>query len=126
MTLPGWPPRDWRAIVALGAQIAGAGVLTGVACWIVWILWRGAWPVETASARIDALAKALLGILLTIAIVLISLGLAINRRTVKGTIGPASFEATGGDDTTTTPGQTVVETTTTVSAPVPARPEAAI
>lgn len=113
MKLPGWPPRDWRAFVALTASIAGAAVLTGVACWIVWILWRGGWPASTADARVEALARALLGILFTVGIVLVSLGLAINRRTLKGSIGAASFEASGGDETAVA----TVTTTAAVTAP---------
>lgn len=108
--LPGWPPKDWRALIALVASVAGAAVLTGFAGWLVWIIWRGGWPVETADKRIEALARALLGVLLTVSIVLISLGLAINRRTVKGSIGVASFEASGGEGED---GQQVAQVTTT-------------
>lgn len=99
MTRPGWPPRDWRAIIALVASIAGAGVMTGFAAWLVWILWRGGWPLATAGQRIAALATALLLVLATVAVVLVGLGMAINRRTARVT-GPAgfSFEASGGDD----------------------------
>jgi hypothetical protein len=117
--LLGETPRDARQMVALLFSIAGAAVLTGVAGWIVWILWRGGWPIETAGARIEALAWALLGLLATVGIVLISLGMVITRRTVRAGIGLASFEASGGDDP---PAAASVTTTTTVQAP-PAPPK---
>lgn len=98
MTIPGWPPRDWRALLALVASVVGAAVLTGFAAWLVWILWRGGWSLGTEAVRVDALAKALFGALLIIGVVLVSLGLAINKRSVKGSILGASFEAQGGDD----------------------------
>jgi hypothetical protein len=98
MKLPAWPPKDWRALLALTASVAGAAALTAFSAWIVWILWRGGWPETTAVIRIDALAKALIGLLAIVGIVLISLGLAINRRSIKGSIGPASFEASGGEE----------------------------
>lgn len=108
MTLPGWPPKDWRALLALVASIAGAGILTAFAAWIVWILWRGGWPEATAPQRLDALAKSLLLALLIIGAVLLSLGLAINRRSIR--LGRDGFEASGGDEP---PPQTVVTTTKT-------------
>jgi hypothetical protein len=114
MTLPGWPPRDWRAFIALVASIAGAAVLTGFAAWVVNIIWRGGWH-GFEQERIDALAKALFGLLLIIGIVLVSLGLAINKRSVKGSLLGASFEAQGGDDDDT-PTPTVTTTTTVAPA----------
>jgi hypothetical protein len=117
--IPGWPPRDWRAFVALLGSVAGAAVLTAFAAWLVWILWKGGWPLETADKRIEALAWALLGILATVGIVLVGLGMAINRRTVKGKAGLIEFEASGGDEAQ--PAATAT-TTTTVSVPVPPAP----
>ena len=96
MTRPGWPPRDWRAFIALAASIAGAAVLTGFSAWLVYIIWLGGWH-GNESDRLGYLAKALFGVLFIVGIVLVSLGLAINRRSVKGSILGASFEATGGD-----------------------------
>lgn len=95
MKLPGWPPRDWRAFFALIASVAGAATLTGFAAWVVWILWT--WK-GFDEPRIDALAKALFALLFIVGIVLVSLGLAINRRSIKGSWLGASFEAEGGDD----------------------------
>ena len=33
-----WPPRDWRALIALVASIIGAAVLTGFSIWLVRLL----------------------------------------------------------------------------------------
>jgi hypothetical protein len=95
VSLPGWPPKDLRAFFALVASVAGAATLTAFAAWIVWILWG--WQ-GFDQLRIDALAKALFGLLFIVGIVLVSLGLAINRRSIKGSILGASFEAEGGED----------------------------
>lgn len=97
MTVPNWPPRDWRAILALAASVAGAAVLTLFAAWLVNIIWRGGWH-GLEQQRLDALAKALFAVLGILGIVLVSLGLAINKRSVKGSMLGASFEAEGGDD----------------------------
>lgn len=96
MSLPGWPPRDWRAFIALIASIVGSAVLTGFAAWLVWILWKGGWQLGTEGKRLDSLGTALLLILSIMGLVLVSLGLAINRRTLK--LGKDGFEASGGED----------------------------
>jgi hypothetical protein len=98
MSLPSWPPRDWRAFSALIASVLGAGILTVLAGWLVYVLWQGGWSAGTETARVEALATALHGTLAIIGIVLVGLGLAINRRMVKGSILGATFEATGGED----------------------------
>lgn len=90
--------RDLRAIIALAFSILGTVALTGVAMWIVWILWKGGWPASTAETRIDKLGMALMFILVIMGVTMISLGLAINRREVKASVLGATFEASGGDD----------------------------
>lgn len=99
MTLPNWPPKDWRAWTALVASIAGAAVLTGLLAWIIrlFALWRVSEP----------LAHIAYGLLAIIGLVLLALGYAINRRSFKGSIGPASFETTGGDSEPLASGDTV-------------------
>ena len=99
MRPPQWPPRDWRALIALTASIAGAAVLTGFSVWLVKLL------VMIASADpklrmevVRALATSNYGLLAIIGAVLLSLGLAINRRSVKGSAFGASFEAAGGEN----------------------------
>jgi hypothetical protein len=95
VSLPNWPPRDWRALLALCASIGGAAALHGFAAWTVWILWRGGWPMSTATARIMLLGKALLLSVIGNLVVLVSLGLAINRREIK--VSRQGFEMSGGD-----------------------------
>ena len=95
MTLPGWPPKDLRAFLALVASVAGAATLTGFAAWIVTMIrdWKG-----FDELRIHTLSNALYGLLFIVGIVLVSLGLAINKRSVKGKILGAEFSAEGGDE----------------------------
>ncbi|MEO6580163.1 MAG: hypothetical protein ABIN83_03305 [Sphingomicrobium sp.] len=92
-------PRDWRALLALFASIAGAAVLTAFSAWLVNLL--VAFADQDARVRLEvvrALANSNYGLLAIIGAILLSLGLAINRRSVKGAAFGASFEATGGED----------------------------
>ena len=99
MPRPNWPPRDWRALVALTASIAGAAVLTGFSIWLVKLLVMFARADPTVRMEvIHALATSNYGLLAIIGAVLLSLGLAINRRSVNGTAFGASFEAAGGEE----------------------------
>lgn len=96
--LPDWSPRDWRAMIALWASIAGAAVLTGFSAWLVSLIVAFARADERQRGRaIEALANSNYGLLLVIGAVLLSLGLAINRRSVKASAFGASFEAGGGE-----------------------------
>jgi putative Mn2+ efflux pump MntP len=83
-----WAARQWRAMIALAASIAGSAVLTGLLGWIVRILeqWREA----------EAIAWIAYSLLAIIGSILLSLGLAINRRSIKLT--REGFEASGGDN----------------------------
>jgi chromate transport protein ChrA len=87
MTMPGWPARDWRAFIALAASIAGSAVLTGLLAWTIRLLeaWR-----ET-----EAIATIAYGLIAIIGSVLLSLGLAINRRSIR--LSREGFEASGGE-----------------------------
>ena len=95
LRLPGWPPKDWRAFLALVASVGGSAALTLFAGWLVWIVWRGGWPTETAELRLGILGKALLLSLGGALVVLISLGLAINRRSI--TVGREGVSIEGGE-----------------------------
>lgn len=90
--------RDLRANIALVAQIGGAIALTAGLVGIILILWVGGWSKGTEAARIDKIG--LIGVLVTVimGVVMVSLGLVINRRSVKGSAFGASFEATGGEE----------------------------
>jgi hypothetical protein len=93
-------PRDLRAFIALMASIGGTMALTVVAVWIVWILWRGGWDASTAVARIDKIGLIAVLVIVIMGVTMTSLGLAINRRTLKANIGSSGFEASGGEDPT--------------------------
>ena len=94
----GWDARDWRAIIALWASIAGAAVLTGFSAWLIALIVDFARADPTHRARaIDALANSNYGLLLIIGAILLSLGLAINRRSLKASAFGASIEADGGE-----------------------------
>lgn len=81
--------KEWLALIALVASIVGAAVLTANRLWLIQILERAkAWADIADIAKLDTVI---------IGIVLLSFGLAINRRSVKGKMGPAEFEASGGE-----------------------------
>lgn len=92
------PARDLRAFIALIASIGGTMALTLVSVWIVRILWKGGWSGGTEIARIDKIGLIAILVIVIMGVTMTSLGLAINRRSVKGSAFGASFEATGGDD----------------------------
>jgi len=87
VTHPRPAARDLRALIALFASIAGSAVLTALLGWIIAILdrWRA----------VDAIAAIAYGLLAIIGSVLLSLGLAINRRSIRLTRD--GFEASGGE-----------------------------
>ena len=94
-----WDPRSWRATVALLASIAGASVLTGMSVWVVRHLVRLAWADPAIrGAVVEALATSNYALLAIIGAVLLSLGLAINRRSLKASAFGATVEADGGVD----------------------------
>lgn len=94
-----WRPRDWRAMIALWASIVGAGVLTGFSAWLVTLVVGLGEDDRTLGGRaLDALAYSNYGLLLVIGAVLLSLGLAINRRSVKASAFGAAIEAGGGEE----------------------------
>ena len=99
MRLPTWPPRDWRALIALTASILGAAVLTAFSVWLIdlLVMFARADP-RVRMEVIRALATSNYGLLAIIGAILLSLGLAINRRSVKGSAFGASFEAAGGEE----------------------------
>lgn len=111
MHLPRWPARDWRAMFALLASIIGAASLTFFAGGLVWIIWRGGWPASTDGARIDLLGRAMMLSLGGSLLVLVSLGLAINRREIR--VGRDGVEISGGDGDPPPPAPAPTVTTTT-------------
>jgi hypothetical protein len=141
---PSWPARDWRAMIALLFSIFGAAVLTLFAWHLVRLLHHDADELikallaDTNRALRDEIAAVLTTIIDTLAwglklllggviAVLLSLGLAINRRTVK--LSASGFEASGGDGSDDAPPARVTATTTlevpvSASAPPPPPPAA--
>jgi len=87
MRMAEWPARDWRALIALAASIGGAAVLTGLLAWIIRLLegWRDAAAIATIAY----------GLIAIIGSILLSLGLAINRRSIR--LNRDGFEASGGE-----------------------------
>lgn len=109
--MPVWPARDWRAMFALVGSIVGAGILTWFAWWLTAYLAGQADRLISELVRDPHVRPEVGGVLITIVgvlawglklllagviAVILSLGLAINRRTVK--LGRTGFEASGGDD----------------------------
>ncbi len=105
-----FPAKEWRAHVALVASILGSIALTIFSSALVYIMWKGGWPVDTALVRIEVLSKALMFSLGGSLVVLITLGFAINRRSVK--ITKDGLEAIGGDDEPASEPVTTTATTT--------------
>jgi hypothetical protein len=102
-------PRDLRAFIALWASIGGTMALTAFAIWLVWILWRGGWAVGTEIARIEKIGLIAILIIVIMGITMTGLGLAINRRQLRGKAFGAEFEASGGDDAAPAAAQAVAE-----------------
>ncbi|QEH80820.1 hypothetical protein EIK56_22915 [Sphingomonas sp. C8-2] len=99
MTIPGWPPRDWRMLLAL-LFLAGGGVACTIfaAAALYAIAWEP-WPDSVAALRIRWLGYLGLAALALIGVVLTSYGFVLGRRAWKAK-GPGGleFEASGGED----------------------------
>lgn len=108
--LPAWSAREWRAMIALIASIAGAGMLTWLTWWLIEILTNQGDRLITELVRdrnvrdevgtvliviMQVLAWAVKLLLAGVIAVLLSLGLAINRRQVR--IGRQGLDISGGD-----------------------------
>ncbi len=110
------PPRDLRSLIALLASICGSMALTAFSAILVFIVWKGGWPIETAAVRVEVLSKALMLSLAGSLVVLITLGFVINRRSIK--VSTNGFEAVGGQDENTPVATTTTTTTTAIVTPV--------
>lgn len=94
----GWTQRQWLAAAALAASVTGAAVLTGYSLWLAWLLADfGRGDARVRAQVIEALARGNYALLAIIGAVLLSLGLAINRRSLRAAAFGASLEADGGD-----------------------------
>jgi len=105
--MSGWPPKDWRALLALLGSIGGAIALTAFVWWGCWILMPTSdqWTAGTEAHRVHTIRWVLWIAAGTISMVIIGLGFAVNRRSFKGQLGRdgASFGFEGGDDDDPTP-----------------------
>lgn len=98
-TLPHWPPRDWRSLLALVFSVLGAVALTVlVAVGLGYLLPDKGWTPATEAARISTISWVLWIATAFIGIVLVGLGMAINRRSLRLRSGDKSAEFEGGDD----------------------------
>lgn len=94
-----WPPKDWRALVALVGSILGAVVLTAFVWWgVAALLPAGRWSVSSEAERVITIRWVLWIAVGAIAVVLVGLGMAINRRSFRGKVGSAEIGFDGGDD----------------------------
>lgn len=94
-----WPPKDWRALVALVGSILGAVVLTAFVWWgVAALLPAGRWSVGSEAERVITIRWVLWIAVGAIAVVLVGLGMAINRRSFRGKLGSAEVGFDGGDD----------------------------
>lgn len=81
--------KEWLALIALMASIGGAAVLTLNRVWLIRILERAkAWADIADIAKLDTVI---------IGAIILALGFAINRRTIK--LSKDGLEASGGADT---------------------------
>ncbi len=90
--MTGWPPRDWRKLLAM-FLLSGGGMALTVVVWrlITLIAERSKgdpWPLAYQAYGMTAL----------IGIVLLSLGWVVGKTWVSGSVGAASFSVSGGED----------------------------
>ena len=91
MTLPTWPPRDWRKLLAM-LFLSGGGVALTV------FAWRTTTLVADRSKNDPwPLAYSLYGALALVGIVLLSLGWVIGKTALSGSVAGASFNVSGGE-----------------------------
>lgn len=88
----GWPPRDWRKLLAM-LLLSGGGMALTVFGWKQTDL-----VAERSIGDPWPLAYALYGVLFLIGVVLISLGWVIGKTSISGGVGAATFKLSGGED----------------------------
>lgn len=93
-----WPPKDWRAILALLFSVLGAVALTVLLWAMASMLLPGeGWSEGSEDARVSTLRWVMWISAGCILLVLTGLGFAINRRRLSGRWGDREVEWEGGD-----------------------------
>jgi hypothetical protein len=85
--------RAW--LYALG-WLGGGVAAGGMAVWLVTLI-RWDWPAERAEQQLTILGNALYGMIALMALVILGLSIRNAIRNIKGSAGPVSFEASGGE-----------------------------
>ncbi len=97
--MPSWPPRDWRALVALVFSVAGAVALTVLLYLMAGMLLPDkGWTPRTEAERVTTIRWVLWICAFCILLVLTGLGFATTRRGLRMKSGDKSMEWEGGDD----------------------------
>lgn len=97
----GWPPRDWRMLLALLFLTGGGVACTSLAAWSLRAIADGAWPAVVAPLRIRWLGYLGLAAMVLIGIVLTSFGFVLGRRAWRVKAGAIDASAEGGQDEAT-------------------------
>ena len=85
--------RAW--LYALG-WLGGGVAAGGMAIWLVTLI-RWDWPANLAEQQLTILGNALYGMIALMALVILGLSIRNAIRNIKGSAGPVSFEASGGE-----------------------------
>ena len=97
MTPPPWWHADWRAWIYAIAWLGGGAALTVMSIWQIRIIAYGDWSAGSDEQRLNILGTALYMSLSAPLLVMLGLGLRNAIRNIKGSVGAASFEASGHD-----------------------------
>jgi hypothetical protein len=96
--MPSWPPRDWRALVALVFSVAGAVALTVLVYLLAGMMLPGkGWSAASESERVTTLRWALWICAFCILLVLTGLGFSASRRGLGLKWGDKSMNWEGGE-----------------------------
>ncbi|WP_298164605.1 hypothetical protein [Novosphingobium sp.] len=94
-----WPPRDWRKVLALIFSVAGAAFLTALVWWgMAALLPERGWTVASEPDRAATLRWVLWIAIGGVVVVLFSLGMAINRRSLQAQWGDKRVDFSGGEN----------------------------
>lgn len=97
--LPNWPPRDWRAAIALALSAGGAVALT-VLLWLMagMLLPEKGWSSDSEGERVTTIRWVLWICAFCILLLLTGLGFSASRRELEMKAGDKSVRWAGGDE----------------------------